>query len=119
MLAQLPKNERLLADPDSMVESQQPAYAQNLFRSIEPEICVLIGLCTHLGCVPTRAITIGEESGLGENWPGGFFCPCHGSKFDFAGRVFKNVPAPTNLVVPPHRYLSRLVLLEIGADSGS
>lgn len=94
-----------LADPDSKVRSQQPAYARNAFRSLKPEYLVLVPICTHLGCVPTFRPDI-APSDLGPDWPGGYFCPCHGSKFDFAGRVYRNVPAPTNLVVPPHRYLS-------------
>ena len=91
-----------LADPQSDVE-QQPGYAQNEFRSIKPDVLVLVGLCTHLGCSPIDKFEPGE---LDSEWPGGFFCPCHGSKFDLAGRVYKGVPAPTNLVVPPHRFLS-------------
>ncbi len=106
-----------LADPESKVESQQPAYARNAYRSIEPEILVAIGLCTHLGCVPLARLEPGGVSGLGAAWPGGYFCPCHGSKFDLAGRVYKNLPAPTNLVVPPHRYKRRGVI-EIGVNAG-
>ncbi len=105
----------VLADPQSKVESQQPKYAQNLTRSIKPEILVLVGICTHLGCSPDKRLTPGVASGLGPDWPGGFFCPCHGSKFDLAGRVFRNVPAPTNLVVPPHTYLADTRIL-IGED---
>jgi len=117
MLAQLTGNAPLLADPQSTVDSQQPAYARNLYRSIKPEILVLIGLCTHLGCVPARHFETGDASGLGARWPGGWFCPCHGSKFDLAGRVFRNVPAPTNLVVPPHHYVTPTRLV-IGVDPG-
>jgi len=106
MLEELKKDESLLADPNSSVASQQPTYAQNLDRSIKPEYLVVIGICTHLGCVPLPRLVPGAPSGLGDSWPGGFFCPCHGSKFDLAGRVFKNVPAPTNLVVPPYSYLT-------------
>ena len=91
-----------LADPESQDE-QQPQYAQNSYRSINPEILVLVGLCTHLGCSPLDRF---EPGGLDADWPGGFFCPCHGSKFDLAGRVYKGVPAPTNLEVPPHRFLT-------------
>lgn len=94
-----------LADPDSQVTSQQPLYARNGFRSIKPEYLVLVPICTHLGCVPTFRPDAAAAD-LGSDWPGGYFCPCHGSKFDFAGRVYRGVPAPTNLVVPPHRYLS-------------
>jgi ubiquinol-cytochrome c reductase iron-sulfur subunit len=102
-----------LSDPDS-VEEQQPAYAQNANRSIKPEISVLVGICTHLGCSPTFRPEIGAAD-LGADWLGGFFCPCHSSKFDLAGRVFQGVPAPTNLVVPPHKYVSDNVIL-IGQD---
>lgn len=104
-----------LADPDSKVKSQQPAYAQNGFRSLKPEYLVLVPICTHLGCVPTFRPQVGPPD-LGPEWPGGYFCPCHGSKFDFAGRVYRNVPAPTNLVVPLHRYLSATVV-QLGADA--
>ena len=103
-----------LRDPDSAIETQQPAYAQNATRSLRPEYFVAVALCTHLGCVPTFRPEAGSD-GLGEDWMGGYFCPCHGSKFDLAGRVTKNVPAPTNLVIPPHRYL-RGDRLEIGVD---
>lgn len=94
-----------LRDPDSLESSQQPAYARNPTRSIKPQFLVVVGLCTHLGCVPLFQPEAATQD-LGAAWPGGYFCPCHGSMFDFAGRVFKGVPAPTNLVVPPHRYLS-------------
>ncbi len=111
----LAANAKFLVDPDSNVETQQPVYAKNLYRSINPEVLVLVGLCTHLGCVPLRAFTVGKDSGLGDDWPGGFYCPCHGSKFDFAGRVFKNVPAPRNLVVPPYQFINEQ-LIEIGTE---
>ena len=104
-----------LRDPDSSVQSQQPAYAANQTRSIRAEYFVAVALCTHLGCVPLYQPEI-AGGGLGTDWMGGYFCPCHGSKFDLAGRVTKNVPAPTNLVVPPHRFLEPNVL-EIGFDS--
>jgi len=91
-----------LRDPESIVE-QQPIYARNHHRSRDPEFLVLVGICTHLGCSPKYVPTEGE---LGPDWPGGFYCPCHGSKFDMAGRVFKNVPAPINLEVPPYRLLA-------------
>ncbi len=114
MLARMrePEHLRRLRDPGSRVETQQPPYARNATRSIRPEIFVVIGICTHLGCVPTYRP---EESppDLGPDWIGGYFCPCHGSRFDLAGRVYKGVPAPTNLVVPPHRYLSDTVV-EVG-----
>lgn len=100
-----PAHRAKLADPDSQVKGQQPAYARNTFRSIKRENLVLVPVCTHLGCVPTFRPGVAPPD-LGPEWPGGYFCPCHGSKFDFAGRVYRNVPAPTNLVVPPHRYLS-------------
>lgn len=93
-----------LLDPHSDVASQQPSYVDAETRSVKPEILVLVGICTHLGCSPVEKFAIGAKSGLGEDWPGGFFCPCHGSKFDLSGRVYKGVPAPTNLVVPPHRF---------------
>jgi len=105
----------LLADPDSKVVDQQPAYAANKVRSIKPEILVLVGICTHLGCSPDKRLAAGPASGLGDDWPGGFFCPCHGSKFDLAGRVYKNVPAPTNLPVPPHMFVGDTRII-IGED---
>ncbi len=114
MLATLPKLNDKLSDPKSE-RDQQPEYAQNLTRSIKPEILVTSGVCTHLGCSPVFRKEIAPED-LGPDWLGGFFCPCHGSKFDLAGRVYKNVPAPTNLFVPPHTYLSENILL-IGAVS--
>ena len=103
----------LLNDPLSAVLSQQPLYAQNLHRSIKPEVLVLIGVCTHLGCSPNFLPAGAPERGA--DWPGGFFCPCHGSSFDLAGRVYKAVPAPTNLVVPPYRFASDTRLI-IGED---
>ena len=117
MLAALKKAEPMLADPASRVASQQPEYAANPTRSRAPEMLVVIGICTHLGCSPSNAFTPGDPA-LGADWPGGFLCPCHGSTFDFAGRVFKNKPAPTNLEVPPHQYLSDTRLL-IGSDEAS
>lgn len=115
MLKALPGMKGQLADPDSE-SSDQPTYAHNQARSIRPEILVLVGICTHLGCSPLAKLEPGAGSGLGADWRGGFFCPCHGSLFDLAGRVYKNVPAPTNLVVPPHKYLSDTRIL-IGVDS--
>ena len=106
-----------LRDPDSQELSQQPAYAHNPLRSIQPQLLVVLAVCTHLGCVPLFRPDIGPPD-LGAAWRGGYFCPCHGSQFDFAGRVFKNVPAPTNLVVPPHRYLTPTVL-QIGQDQAA
>lgn len=118
MLAELKTDQYLLADPNSTVASQQPPYARNATRSIKPEVLVLVGICTHLGCSPEKRLAAGPASRLGPDWPGGFFCPCHGSKFDLAGRVFKNVPAPTNLVVPPYKYLTDNRVL-IGVDQGA
>lgn len=106
MLDTLPKLKDAVADPDSETESQQPAYAKNASRSIKPEYMVVIGICTHLGCSPSQKFKAGSEEGMAGDWLGGFLCPCHGSTFDFAGRVFKAKPAPTNLEVPPHYYLS-------------
>ncbi len=114
MLETLVKVEDELADPNSE-KPQQPEYAQNRTRSIKPEILVTEGVCTHLGCSPVFRKEIAPAD-LGPDWLGGFFCPCHGSKFDLAGRVYKSVPAPTNMVVPPHVYLSDSRLL-IGAKS--
>ncbi len=104
-----------LRDPESQVVSQQPKYAQNVNRSIKDEYLIVIGICTHLGCVPDFRPDIAPAD-LGSEWPGGYFCPCHGSRFDFAGRVFTGVPAPTNLVIPPHRYLTD-TLVEVGVDT--
>jgi len=104
-----------LRDPDSL-QPMQPEYAQNEFRSIRPEILVTVGICTHLGCSPTYRPDVGAAD-LGADWLGGFFCPCHGSRFDLAGRVYKGVPAPLNLEIPPHRYLSDNELV-IGEDGG-
>ena len=107
----------VLADPQSQVP-QQPAYATNLYRSNEKhkDIAVIEGICTHLGCSPTFRPELAPAD-LGADWKGGFFCPCHGSRFDLAGRVFKGVPAPTNLKVPPFKYLSDTVIL-VGEDGG-
>ena len=95
-----------LSDPNSAVVEQQPDYARNAHRSIRSDVLVVLGVCTHLGCAPSKNFAKGVASGLGDDWVGGFFCPCHGSKFDLSGRVYKNVPAPTNLEVPPHSYVS-------------
>ncbi len=113
VLSQLPKNDSLLRDPSSD-EPQQPPYAKNEWRSIKPGLFVVIGICTHLGCSPLYVPQPGDPS-VGPSWPGGFFCPCHGSKYDLAGRVFKNVPAPLNLPVPRHYYASDKVV-RIGED---
>jgi ubiquinol-cytochrome c reductase iron-sulfur subunit len=113
MLADLKKLDSQVSDPKSE-KNQQPKYAQNETRSIKPAILVVEGVCTHLGCSPVYRKDIAPAD-LGADWLGGFFCPCHGSKFDLAGRVYKSVPAPTNLVVPPHMYLTDTTLL-IGSD---
>jgi ubiquinol-cytochrome c reductase iron-sulfur subunit len=105
-----------LADPESQ-SSVQPEYAQNAHRSVRPAFLVVEGLCTHLGCVPLARFTPGAPE-LGANWPGGFYCPCHGSTFDLAGRVYSGVPADANLPVPPHRYITESLLL-IGSDIGT
>ncbi|MDO3388331.1 ubiquinol-cytochrome c reductase iron-sulfur subunit [Gilvimarinus sp. SDUM040013] len=102
-LAGLQKTTELVSDPNSE-EPQQPVYAQNETRSIKPEVSILLGLCTHLGCAPMFRPDVGAQDLGGDSWQGGFFCPCHGSKFDLAGRVYKGVPAPINLEVPPHAY---------------
>ena len=115
MLAILAKNAPLLVDPDSR-ESEQPAYVKGPERSIKPEYFVATGVCTHLGCSPTLKKEIGAASDMGSDWPGGYFCPCHNSRFDLAARVFKGSPAPTNLVIPPHRYASNAVVV-IGEDT--
>jgi ubiquinol-cytochrome c reductase iron-sulfur subunit len=110
MLENLSKHDDKLADPHSE-RRQQPDYAKNAYRSIKPEYLVAIGICTHLGCSPTEKFKTGAESGIEADWPGGFLCPCHGSTFDLAGRVFKNKPAPDNLEIPPHYYLSDAKIL--------
>lgn len=94
-----------LADPESR-KSEQPAYVDAENRAARPEYLVVVGICTHLGCSPDKRLEAGAVSGLGDDWQGGFFCPCHGSKFDLAGRVYKNVPAPTNLPIPPHAFVA-------------
>ena len=114
MVAQLDKHDALLADSKSD-SSKQPDYAKNPARSIKPEVFVARGVCTHLGCSPTFRKEIGA-SDLGADWPGGFFCPCHQSKFDMSGRVFAGMPAPSNLVIPPYKFLPDNMLL-IGDDS--
>jgi ubiquinol-cytochrome c reductase iron-sulfur subunit len=114
MLSRLPLVTAYLRDPNSEVAEQQPAFAVNEYRSIKPEYLVLEGSCTHLGCAPLPEFDVGPA----DDWQGGFFCPCHGSRFDLAGRVYKGVPAPANLRVPPYRFL-REDLLMIGAESGA
>ncbi len=115
-VADLPSLDDKLADPTSEMP-QQPEYCKNPTRSIKPKYLVAIGICTHLGCSPTYRPEVAPAD-LGPEWIGGFFCPCHGSRFDLAARVYKGVPAPTNLVIPPHQYLSDNVLL-IGEDGGA
>jgi ubiquinol-cytochrome c reductase iron-sulfur subunit len=113
MLDLLDKHNDKLSDPMLDVVTQQPDYCNNPARSIKSNLMVIVGICTHLGCSPSPKLQTGGD--MGAEWPGGFFCPCHGSKFDLAGRVFKGSPAPINLVVPPHKYISDSVLL-IGED---
>lgn len=115
MLEQLAKHEDKLRDPASEV-AQQPAYAQNQYRSIKPEIFVAVGICTHLGCSPTYLAN--DFAAQVEGVPSGFFCPCHGSKFDMAGRVFQSVPAPKNLQIPPYVFIDDNTIL-IGEDGGA
>jgi ubiquinol-cytochrome c reductase iron-sulfur subunit len=117
MLAALAKNDSGLKDPQS-ADSDQPEYAKNEARSIKPEFLVLYAACTHLGCLPKQHFTPGDPV-VGADWPGGFFCPCHGSRFDLAGRVFNGSPASTNLRIPPHRFERDDALLTIGVDSGA
>jgi ubiquinol-cytochrome c reductase iron-sulfur subunit len=116
MLAALPGLDESLRDPAS-VDPQQPEYAQNGTRSIKPEILVAVGICTHLGCSPSF-VPEALPQPYDPNWKGGFFCPCHGSKFDLAGRVYQGVPAPLNLEIPPHAYVSETLVL-IGEDGGA
>lgn len=114
MLGRLPQVTELLRDPNSENVEQQPEFAVNEYRSIKPEYLVVEGSCTHLGCAPLAEFQVGPA----EDWFGGFFCPCHGSRFDLAGRVYKGVPAPTNLRVPPYRFV-REDLIMIGVESGA
>jgi len=113
MLATLPKLDDRVADPKSDVD-HQPTYAKNENRSRKPEIFVAVGICTHLGCSPTFRPEVAPAD-LGPDWLGGFFCPCHQSKFDLAGRVYKGVPAPTNLIIPPYRFVTDTMIV-IGED---
>lgn len=116
-IAELPALDAQLADPKSLRKPDEftPVYARNEARSIKPEVLVVVGICTHLGCSPVDKFHSGPQPSLPDDWKGGFLCPCHGSTFDLAGRVFKNKPAPDNLEVPPHMYLSDTRLL-IGDD---
>ncbi|ALE52464.1 ubiquinol-cytochrome C reductase [Candidatus Thioglobus autotrophicus] len=113
-IARLDTLDDILVDPNND-EPQQPDYAKNTWRSINPEIAVIIGICTHLGCSPTYRPELGAADLGGDEWQGGFYCPCHGSKFDLAGRVFKNVPAPINLAIPPYHFVSD-TLVRLGVD---
>jgi ubiquinol-cytochrome c reductase iron-sulfur subunit len=112
-VAALPKIDAQLADPKSARKPDEltPLYARNEARSIKPEYFVGVGICSHLGCSPSDRFATGAQPSLPDDWAGGFLCPCHGSTFDLAGRVFKNKPAPDNLEVPPHMYVSDSVLL--------
>ncbi len=116
MMAQLAKNGHLLSDPDSD-KSEQPESCKNIARAQKghDEVLVVVGICTHLGCSPTEKMKSGDDGGMGADWPGGFLCPCHGSKYDMSGRVFKSMPAPLNLRVPPYAFLSDVRLL-VGAE---
>ncbi|AKE52663.1 ubiquinol-cytochrome c reductase iron-sulfur subunit [Kangiella geojedonensis] len=115
MLGSISKSEGIVADPNSEAD-QQPAYCKNEFRSIEPEIFVAVGLCTHLGCSPTLYADAGS---LENDWLGGFYCPCHGSKFDLAGRVYAGVPANANLEVPPYALDTTNKVIVVGEDGGA
>lgn len=114
VIAELPKNDAQLRDPQSLVE-QQPDYAKNEARSRKPDLLVLVGVCTHLGCIPKYTPQLGS---LSPDWPGGFYCPCHGSRYDMAGRVYKGVPAPINLEVPPYSYVNEHKII-IGVDQNN
>jgi len=116
MLESVKKVDSKVVDPQSLRTAYPtPEYAKNAVRSIKPEYLVVVGICTHLGCSPTDKFQPGAQPSLPDDWPGGFLCPCHGSLFDLAGRVYSNMPAPDNLEVPPHVYLSETRLL-IGED---
>ena len=115
MLDRIEDSKYDLRDPDSN-DSDQPPYAKNEFRAIKPDVLVLVANCTHLGCVPTDRFEVAPAD-LGPNWVGGFFCPCHGSKFDLSGRVFAGVPAPTNLTVPQYRFVDDNLII-VGENSG-
>ena len=116
MLAALTGHDAQLVDPTSRRE-QQPPYAANAARALREDVFVAVGICTHLGCSPAAVPKGASHAGVPADWPGGFYCPCHGSTFDGAGRAFKNKPAPSNLEVPPYRYASA-TLLVIGEDAG-
>lgn len=116
MLESLPELNERLRDPMSENADQQPSYCRNIHRSIKPEYLVAVGICTHLGCSPTFTPEV-EPKPYDPNWKGGFFCPCHNSMYDLAGRVYQGVPAPSNLVVPPYTYLDKDRIL-VGVDKG-
>jgi ubiquinol-cytochrome c reductase iron-sulfur subunit len=115
MVSRLPQNAPLLVDPESKA-SKQPDYVKGPGRSIKPETFIVEGVCTHLGCSPTLKKEVGAASDMGADWPGGYYCPCHNSRFDLAARVFKGSPAPSNMTVPPHRYASDAIVV-IGEDT--
>jgi len=115
MVSRLPQNAPLLVDPESKA-SKQPDYVKGPGRSIKPDIFIVEGVCTHLGCSPTLKKEVGAASDMGADWPGGYYCPCHNSRFDLAARVLKGSPAPSNMTVPPHRYASDAVVV-IGEDT--
>lgn len=117
MLATLGAVADQLADPESNA-SDQPEYAKNEARAVNPEFLVVVGVCTHLGCAPINRFEPADAE-LGADWPGGFYCPCHGSKFDLSGRVFRGVPAPLNLRIPPYQFLADNTRLLIGSDMGA
>jgi ubiquinol-cytochrome c reductase iron-sulfur subunit len=116
MLDALESRPAQLADPDSR-RSDQPEYARNTVRALRPEFLVVIGNCTHLGCAPIERFDVADPA-MGPDWLGGFYCPCHGSRFDLAGRVFANMPAPTNLPIPPYRFVTDSLIV-VGEDSGA
>ncbi len=118
MVSLLSKTEEKVRDPNSEVLEQQPEFARNQTRSLTPDVLVLVGICTHLGCSPTFRPELAPED-LGPDWVGGFYCPCHGSFFDMAGRVYKNVPANKNLEVPPYKFISENLLLVGELDEGA
>jgi ubiquinol-cytochrome c reductase iron-sulfur subunit len=115
MVQRLAQNAALLVDPESQA-SKQPDYVKGPERAIKPEYFIVEGVCTHLGCSPTLKKEVGAASDMGADWPGGYYCPCHNSRFDLSARVFKGSPAPSNMTVPPHRYSGELVVV-IGADA--
>ena len=118
-LAALPKLNNNLADPESDRPGFTPEYAKNVHRSRDPEYFVAVGICTHLGCSPTPQLAAGAGPGLPSDWQGGFFCPCHGSSFDLAGRVFANVPAPDNLEIPPYQFSADGTRITVGVDENN